>query len=117
MMIAALAAVADYFISGGQYFWVVPFIALGDCVLIFLTWAIRKYKVYGVVIGAAGKFLFLYYVLGAWMLPWLVEADMMPMRAAQAVLSHAEYLQFVNALLGGILALILWHKFWKKRKR
>lgn len=94
----------------------IPFIMVGNCIFVIAFGIFRSYRSYGkyigLIIGAILKFAFLY--LSATKLIYLFQINFPP-KVLKVLAAAMGVPQLVNALIGGILALIF-VEILKKRK-
>ena len=116
LVLSAFVALLSYLTGGMLLIRVAPLVAMGHGLLVLTVWALQKFKPYGVVVGAAIKFVFLYYMVGMWRLPVLAAKGLMTDAAAGAIVADMGILQFAAALIGGMAAmLIAWR--WRRGGR
>ena len=115
---AAVAVVSPFLASafgiGPKFVQLLPAVALGNLVFV-LVWyfaAGRKQspiwqQVVGWIGGAAAKFITLYVLMGKLLVPTLVSSGVIPEKASGVLIAQFSWPQFVTALIGGAMAMVI----------
>lgn len=112
LVVAVISPVIAKLAGIGPLWVLIPFIALGNCILV-ITWylvckRLLKEKITGYIIalvtGAAAKFLVLYITIVQMMLPLFLN---LPEKQAGAITTAFSLPQLFTALIGGALAILV----------
>jgi hypothetical protein len=112
LTVAVISPVFAMLIGIGPMWILIPFIALGNCVLILIWYVIGvrafKEKLIGnliaLIFGAAAKFLVLYFSIVRMMIPLFLN---LPANKAGALTATFSLPQLFTALIGGVLAILV----------
>lgn len=113
--VAILSPVAAKFFGIGPLISIIPLIALGNLISVLIWYFLgnqKKHDMYALLSGALAKYLVLYISIVKFAVPVLLQ---LPEKQAFIISNMFSISQLITALLGGILALIVYPRLKKAK--